>query len=228
MADCLHLPVMARRKQTKFEEIAERPNVLELGRHEYADWRGNWRDFFFGNHQPIALELGCGYGEYTTGLAAIFPGVNFVGIDVKGDRLWMGSGIALANGLSNVGFVRMQAQHLADIFAPGEVDEIWLPFPDPRSRSRDAKHRFTHPRFLEIYRNVLAPSGTVHLKTDSVSLFDYTLSVLREQPVRDLAFTRDLYRSEMNQLHRGLRTRYEEMFAAKGLPIHYLHFRFGE
>lgn len=218
---------MARRKQEKFGQIAERPNVLELGRREYADWRGNWRAFFFENNQPIALELGCGYGEYTVGLAAIDPGVNFVGIDVKGDRLWMGSGIALTNGLSNVGFVRMQAQHLAEIFAPGEVSEIWLTFPDPRSRSRDAKHRFTHPRFLEIYRNVMAPGGTVHLKTDSDSLFDYTLSTLREQPVRDLRFTRDLYSSDLNQLHHGLRTRYEEMFAERGLPIHYLQFKFG-
>ena len=218
---------MARRKQEKFGQIAGRPNVLEPNRPEYADWRGNWRESFFKNSGQIVLELGCGYGEYTVGLAAVFPARNFVGIDVKGDRLWMGSGIALANGLSNVGFVRMQVQHLTEIFAPGEVNEIWITFPDPRSRGRDAKHRFTHPRFLEIYRSVMIPGGVVHLKTDSVFLFEYTLSVLREHPVRDLIFTRDLYRSHLNQLHYGLRTRYEEMFAGRGLPIHYLHFRFG-
>lgn len=218
---------MARRKREKFRQITERTNVIEPGRTGDETLKGHWRNGIFNNDHPLVVELGCGRGEYTVGLASVYPEKNFVGIDVKGDRIWMGSGIALDNGMHNVAFVRMQIQWLANIFAPGELDEIWITFPDPRPRDRHEKHRLTHPQFMAIFRKLLATDGLVHLKTDSDSLFDYTLEVLESQPVRDLRVTRDLYQSEMNDLHHGIKTRYEAMFYEKGFSIKYLQFRFG-
>ena len=218
---------MARRKLEKFRQITERTNVIEPGRTGDETLKGHWRSGIFNNDHPLVVELGCGRGEYTIGLASVYPEKNFVGIDVKGDRIWMGSGIALDNEMHHVAFVRMQIQWLANIFAPGELDEIWITFPDPRPRDRHDKHRLTNPQFMEIYRQLLAPNGIVHLKTDSDSLFDYTLEVLDSLPIRDLRATRDLYQSEMNDLHHGIKTRYEAMFYEKGFSIKYLQFRFG-
>jgi len=217
---------MARRKLEKFRQITERTNVIEPGRTGDEALKGKWQTEVFGNDHPIVVELGCGRGEYTVGLASVYTDKNFIGIDVKGDRIWMGSGIALENGMKNVAFVRMQIQWLENIFAPGEINEIWITFPDPRPRDRHEKHRLTHPRFMESYRRLLAPDGIVHLKTDSDSLFDYTLEVLENFPVLDLRSTRDLYQSDMNDLHHGIKTRYEAMFYEKGFSIKYLQFRF--
>jgi tRNA (guanine-N7-)-methyltransferase len=217
---------MARRKLEKFRQITERTNVIEPGRTGDEALKGKWQEEVFGNDHPIVVELGCGRGEYTVGLASVYTNKNFIGIDVKGDRIWMGSGIALENGMKNVAFVRMQIQWLENIFAPGEINEIWITFPDPRPRDRHEKHRLTHPRFMESYRRLLAPEGIVHLKTDSDSLFDYTLEVLESLPIRDLRFTRDLYQSDMNDLHHGIKTRYEAMFYEKGFSIKYLQFKF--
>ncbi len=217
---------MARNKQEKLRQISERPNVIEPGGHRYETWKGNWRNEYFKNANPIVVELGCGRGEYTVGLAAIFPEKNFIGIDVKGDRLWKGSSIAQENGLRNVAFLRMQIRWLDSIFAPGEIDEIWLTFPDPQSKIRRDKHRLTHPSFLEIYQRVMIPEGTVHLKTDSDSLMEYTLEVLQKRSVRELYATKDLYQSELNNLHHGIKTHFEEKFTTKGLSIKYVQFKF--
>jgi tRNA (guanine-N7-)-methyltransferase len=217
---------MARRKLEKFRQITERTNVIESGRTGNETLKGKWQEEVFGNDHPIVVEVGCGRGEYTVGLASVYTDKNFIGIDVKGDRIWMGSGIALENGMKNVFFVRTQIQWLENIFAPGEINEIWITFPDPRPRDRHEKHRLTNPQFMESYRRLLAPDGIVHLKTDSDSLFDYTLEVLESLPVRDLRSTRDLYQSDMNGLHHGIKTRYEAMFYEKGFSIKYLQFRF--
>jgi tRNA (guanine-N7-)-methyltransferase len=181
---------------------------------------------YFHNQHPIVLELACGRGEYTTGLAIQVPSKNFVGVDVKGDRLWKGAVIAESQGLKNAAFLRAQIELLADFFGPGEASEIWLTFPDPREKDKHEKHRLTHPRFLQIYQQVLAPNSLVHLKTDNTFLFDYTLEVLKDFPVKDVIYTHDLYSSDLIGFHLGIKTRYEQKYVNNGLNIHYLQFRF--
>lgn len=217
---------MPRKKLIRFEENATRKNVLEPGKPLYETIKGNWQPEYFHNDHPIVAELGCGRGEYTNGLAMQIPGKNFVGVDVKGERLWQGSVVAETQKLQNVAFLRTSIQQLDDFFVPGELSEIWLTFPDPRPRDRDERHRLTHPRFLEIYRKLLIPGAWVHLKTDNQILFDYTLQVLREQPVKDLRSTTDLYQSDLISYHYGIKTRYELKYAAAGMKINYLQFKF--
>ncbi|MES2732959.1 MAG: tRNA (guanosine(46)-N7)-methyltransferase TrmB [Bacteroidota bacterium] len=217
---------MARRKREKLRQIAERTNVIEPGRTGDEKLKGSWQVAIFRNEHPIVVELGCGRGEYSVGLASVYSEKNFIGFDVKGDRIWMGSGQAMESGLDNVVFVRMQIQWLANIFAPGEINEIWITFPDPRPKDRDEKHRLTTAQFMAMYRYLLAPDGIVHLKTDSDFFFDYTLDVLKSESIRDFHHTRDLYQSEMNNLHHGIKTRYESIFTEKGFSIKYLQFKF--
>jgi tRNA (guanine-N7-)-methyltransferase len=233
---------MARKKQIRFAENIERYNIFEPEKPAYTTIRGRWQGDFFQNENPVVLELGCGKGEYTTGLAKIFPEKNFIGTDAKGDRLWAGSTEALENGLENVAFLRTDIRHLGNFFAPGEVNEIWLPFPDPQPKDRNEKNRLTSPGFLKIYQNLLGNNtpGHVHLKTDSEMLFRYTLGILGVEgfpritqlflpvpPVEDLKFTFDLYRSDLQAFHHNIKTRFERSFLAEGLPVCYLQFRFG-
>jgi len=217
---------MSRKKTLRFEENKLRNNIIEAGKPLYINAKGRWHADYFHNNNPITLELACGRGEYTTGLAAIYPDRNFIGVDVKGDRLWRGSTAALAEGLANAAFLRTQVHLLEDFFVPHEVSEIWIVHPDPRPRKNDDKRRLTHPRFLEIYQRLLPPGGLVHLKTDSPLLFDYTLEILCDFGVKDLVHTTDLYQSELLPLHHGIKTHYEEIFTGKGFTVNYLHFRF--
>jgi tRNA (guanine-N7-)-methyltransferase len=212
----------------RYSQNAARENVLEPGKPMYDDIRGHWNEWFFKNANPITVELGCGGGEYTTGLAAQFPERNFVGIDVKGDRMWRGAGQAETEGLRNVAFLRATIDFLDKFFAPGEIAEVWIPFPDPRPKEAQDKRRLTHPRYLAMYRNVLQPGGLVHFKTDDRPLFDYSLEVLGGQPVTDLAYTHDLYASNLLGLQHGIQTKYETHFLKQGIKINYLHFRFRE
>jgi len=214
---------MGQKKLIRFAEIETFPNVLQYPQH----MKGQWRTFFKNEH-PLTLELACGKGEYAVGLGRMYPQRNFIGIDLKGNRIWVGAKTAIKENLGNVAFVRSQIDQVNNYFAADEVREIWITFPDPRPRDRDEKHRLTGPRFLEMYRQLLAPGGTVHLKTDSLSLFEYTLEVLRTQSVNELYYTHDLYRSEFNDLHHGIKTRYEALFTAKGYDINYLQFKFIE
>ena len=209
----------------KFAQVSERGHVLEPGKPLYDQIKGQWREQLFGNSNDLVLELACGRGEYSTGLAPHFPDRNFVGVDIKGDRLWYGSNVALRENLTNVAFLRTQIQHLENFFAPGEVSEIWIIHPDPQLKESDAKHRLTHPRFLDIYRKVCPPGTWVHLKTDSRPLFDFTLEVLAGQRIADLAYTFDLYESPMLAEHYGISTRYERKFNELGHSINYLKFR---
>jgi tRNA (guanine-N7-)-methyltransferase len=217
---------MAREKMRKFAELADRANVLQPGKPIYEQIKGNWRKEIFGNDHDIVLELACGRGEYSTGLAAVYPNKNFIGVDIKGDRLWYGSNVAIQGGLSNVAFLRAQIQHLPNFFEEGEVSEIWVIHPDPQPKKSDVKHRLSHPRFLDLYRKLCRPEALIHLKTDNRGLFDYTLEVLAEQAVKDLEFTHNLYESPMFAEHYGITTRYERMFREKGHSINYLKFRF--
>ncbi len=214
-----------RKKLVRFQEIKSRKNIIEPGTPLYENIKGNWHQFFQ-NEQPIVLELGCGKGEYTTGLATIAPGKNYIGVDVKGDRIWAGSTMALEKELHAVAFLRTQIQHLEEFFAPGEVSEIWITFPDPRPKVRDIKRRLTSPRFLGVYQNILKQAGKIHVKTDNKDLFDYTLEILRAKGVDNLVHTFDLYRTDMQYQLPPIQTNFEKVYLSEGIPIKYLSFSF--
>lgn len=217
-----------RKKLQRFRENFESENVLEPGKPLYEIIKGKWNQEFFENDHPLTVELGCGRGEYTVGLAEKFPERNFIGVDIKGARIWKGSQQAKEKQLKNVAFLRTQIQFLLDFFSEAEIDAIWVTFPDPRMKDRDEKRRLTSPRFLDMYRKILKPDGWLYFKTDNTPLFEYTLNLLnREYTVRDLESTADLYRSKLWEEHYGIKTKYEQLFTEKGETIKYLKFRFG-
>jgi tRNA (guanine-N7-)-methyltransferase len=214
-------------KLERFRIVAERDNVLERGKDIFLKIKGNWCSDYFKNSNPITVELACGRGEYTIGLAEKFSQRNHVGVDIKGDRIWKGSSWAIEKNLKNVGFLRTNVLMLMDFFQPGEIDELWITFPDPRPRKRDVKRRLTNPRFLEIYKPLIRPGGYLKFKTDNTALFNYTLEELSlRDDIDDLRFTHDLYADEMRPECWDIKTRYEEMFTAKGESIKYLRFKF--
>jgi len=216
-----------KKKQERFRKIEEYPNVIEPSKPLYERIKGRWRSEYFKNEHPITLELACGRGEYTIGLARLFPQRNFIGVDIKGERIWKGSGIALGEQLQNACFLRTQILMLENFFEPSEVDEIWLTFPDPRPRKRDIKRRLTSPRFMEIYKNLLCEGGYLRLKTDNTQLFEYTCEqVQMRNDVRDFVFTPEVYNSPLEKECFGIKTRYEQEFTEKGEKIKYLRFRF--
>lgn len=213
---------MPRRKLHRFLQNSIAPNVIETGKPLYKTIRGRWHDTQFNNSNPIVLELACGKGEYTVGLAQGYPTSNFIGVDVKGDRIARGSQLAIEKSLANVCFLRTDIQYLREFFVADEVDEIWITFPDPQPRDKQAKHRLTHPRFLELYQELLKPDGTLHLKTDCAPFFAYSLETLPAFGFTDLQWTNDLYQSPLNAIHLGIKTKYESIFYEKGFPINYL------
>jgi len=218
---------MSRAKLKRYSEIWERDNVLEPGKDKYEKIKGKWNTYFFDRSQPITLELACGRGEYTVGLARKCPQRNFVGVDIKGDRIWKGSGIALDESLNNVGFLRTDILLLEKFFETDEVDEIWITFPDPRPKDRDEKRRLTNNRFLDIYKSIINKKGWIRLKTDNSDLFDYTLDVLNNRKdIIDLEYTFDLYKSELKDEGHGIQTKYEKKHHELGESIKYLKFRF--
>ncbi|GAB3786719.1 tRNA (guanosine(46)-N7)-methyltransferase TrmB [Spirosoma horti] len=218
---------MTRRKTHRFLQNAESANVIEVGKPLYKTIRGNWRTDYFNNTNPIVLELACGKGEYTVGLAQAFPEVNFIGVDIKGDRIARGSRAAQTLGLRNVAFLRTDINFLTEFFRAGEVNEIWITFPDPQPRPKQEKHRLTHPRFLSTYQRLLVAGGTLHLKTDSPELFAYSLDQVKQARVADLQYTTDLYNSPLNDIHLGIKTKYEQLFFDKGFTINYLQCKMG-
>lgn len=215
---------MSRQKLHRFAINDQAANIIQDGKPLYTTIKGQWHEVFFKNQQPIVLELGCGRGEYTVGLGEAFKDRNFIGVDIKGNRMYVGSQYALRNGLNNIGFLRTHIQNIEQFFAVGEVAEIWITFPDPRPKQRQAKRRLTHPRFLNSYYNILKPGGTIHLKTDNTGLFDYTLDILKLLPVEGLSYTYDLYQSEWQDEHKGIKTKYELLFTSLGQRIKYVRF----
>ncbi len=214
-------------KLHRFDVIASRDNVLQRGKDIFTKIKGNWNEVYFKNDRPITIELACGRGEYSVGLAGRFPERNFIGIDMKGDRLWKGSSMAIEQSLSNVGFLRTQILDLESFFEPGEVDEIWLTFPDPRPRKRDVKRRLTSPRFMDMFKKLLKPGQYFRLKTDNTPLFEYTMQQLgMRNDLDDFKYTLDLYNSDLREECFDIKTRYEEMFTAQGETIKYVRFRF--
>lgn len=217
-----------RKKLQRFQDNAQRTHVIEPGKPHYQTIQGQWQACYFHNQHAIVLELGCGQGEYTVGLAQHFPDRNFIGVDIKGARLWVGGTLAITYKLTNVAFLRTHIAQLDQFFAPGEVAELYLPFPDPRPRGSDEKRRLTSPRFLALYRKILQPGGIIHLKTDNEALFAYTLAVLKDQgDVHDLAYTADLYQSAWLVAQHGIQTKYEQLYLNQGAKIKYLQFALG-
>ena len=219
---------MPRIKLQRFADNATRPDIVEPGKANFGQLAGRWCADFFRNQHPLVLEVGCGKGEYTVGLAERHPEQNFLGLDIKGERIWRGSQRAEALGLPNVGFLRLMAHQLTEHFAPGELREIWITFPDPRPRERDIKRRLTAPRFLAMYQRLLAPGGVAQLKTDSEGLYDYTLETLAARPgARIEVATRDLY-AEIDPAFaaaQAIQTHFEGKYRAVGVPIKYVRFR---
>jgi len=220
---------MGRRKLDKFKDNEESGYVIQPGKEIYGKIKGNWNVRYFQNANPVVLELACGRGEYTIGLARLFPDKNFIGVDIKGPRIWRGRKIAEEEGLSNVGFLRSHVQNLEDFFGKAEVDDIWITFPDPRPKGRDERRRLTNERFLNIYRHIMKPGGWIYLKTDNDGLYEYSLEVLSgSKDVSDLEYTPDLYASRLLNDHYGIQTTYEKRYLEEKIKIKYLKFRFSD
>lgn len=223
---------MGKNKLARFAENRTLKNVFQPTREEALDnyhLKGKWRSEVFRNDNPIVLELGCGKGEYSVGLAKAFPGKNFIGIDIKGARFWFGAKEAIAENLTNVAFLRTQIELLEGFFAQDEVDEIWITFPDPQIKFKRTKHRMTNPEFLERYKKMLKKEGTVHLKTDSEFLHGYTLGLLQGQGHEIISAHHDIYGAPEYEpgtpLLREIKTYYEGLFSAKGKTITYIKFK---
>lgn len=214
-------------KLKRFEIIAGRENVIEPGKEIFKTIKGKWNSEYFKRDKPITLELACGRGEYTVGMARLFPDRNFIGVDKKGDRLWKGSTWAVEDQLANVAFLRTEILFIESFFEASEVDEIWLTFPDPRPRIRDIKRRLSSSRYIDMYKKLLPPEGYFRFKTDNTDLFNFTLEELGyRNDLIDFEYTHDLYESSLRPECYDIKTRYEEMFAAKGEKIKYLRFKF--
>lgn len=218
---------MSRKKLVRFAQNEANPNVIQAGKPLFETIKGNWHEVQFQNQQPLVVELACGRGEFTVGLGREYRDQNFIGVDIKGSRIWKGSSTATAEGLTNVAFLRTQIQNLDQFFAEGEISELWITFPDPFPRDGDEKRRLTSPKFLDMYKPMIKSGGLVHFKTDNTGLFDYTLELVQSRAdIEVLAFTHDFYQSEMRDDHHGIKTRYEKIFSEKGEKIKYLKFRF--
>jgi len=214
-------------KLKRFEIIAGRDNVIEPGKELFNTIKGKWSEEYFKNDRPITIELACGRGEYSVNLARQFPDRNYIGIDKKGDRLWKGSTWAVEDGLKNVALLRTDILFIESFFEAGEVNEVWLTFPDPLPRKRDAKRRLSSARYLDMYKKILQPNGYFRFKTDNTDLFNFTLEELSyRNDIQDFEYTHDLYQSALRPECYDIKTKYEEMFSAQGELIKYLRFKF--
>ncbi|MFC3881459.1 tRNA (guanosine(46)-N7)-methyltransferase TrmB [Algoriphagus namhaensis] len=218
---------MGRNKLARFRQNEENSNVIQEGKDIFNIIKGNWRSAQFNNNNPLVVELACGRGEFTVGLGREFRDQNFVGVDIKGSRIWKGSTIAIAEGIDNVAFLRTQIEVLDKFFAENEISELWITFPDPFPRDGDEKRRLTSPRFLEMYKPLLQKDGLIHFKTDNTGLFDYSLELFKSrEDIEVLIYTHDFYASEWKDDHLGIQTRYEKIFSEKGEKIKYLRAKF--
>ena len=210
---------MAQKKLYRFAQIKTFENVLEYP----EEMKGRWNSFFKNDH-PIILELACGRGEYTVGLAKIHPEENFIGVDVKGNRMYIGAKKAKDEGLTNAGFLRTQIEQLDQYFDKGEVSEIWITFPDPQLRNSKSKKRLTHPRFLRLYNNILKQGGLIHLKTDSPQLYDFTLLVCELYGITVVRNLPDLMGTPDPDPELMITTHYQSLDIAQSRQIYYLSF----
>jgi tRNA (guanine-N7-)-methyltransferase len=211
---------MGQKKLKRFAELLEFSNVLQYPENMAGTWKK-----IFKNDNPITLELACGKGEYALGLARMYPDRNFIGIDIKGNRLWVGARTAARENLTNVFFMRTQIDRIAEYFSPGEVESIWLTFPDPQLRTSKNSKRLTHPKFLGFYQRFLVPGGSMYLKTDSPSLYRFTKWVLDLHKLEVVEDIDDLYSSGHVSAELGIKTHYESLDIAKSNTVYYLHFK---
>lgn len=226
------------KKLARFADVANFGNCVEVPNGfniTEFELKGNWAQKHFKNDNPITLELACGKGEYTTGQASMYPNRNFIGIDIKGNRMWIGAKHALDNGLENVAFLRTRIDHIDNLFGPGEVAEIWIIFPDPQPQKNRIRKRLTSPIFIERYRKILKEGGIVQLKTDNHPLFEYTQEVIAELGLKTLCESTDVYadlqsgtNEFLNSRERELRIRtyYEGLWLSEGRKINYIAFTF--
>ncbi len=223
---------MPKNKIRKFKENLTFPHLFQLGYQEIMekgfDLKGKWSESFFKNTHPIILELGCGKGEYSVGLASKYPDNNYIGVDVKGARLWRGAKSSEELGLSNVAFIRAKIELIDFFFLANEVDEIWITFPDPQPKLHKAHKRLISPRLLALYKKFLTPNGIIHLKTDNVGLFDYCLEVIEADKHQLIYQTKDLYNSDLEEDVKSIQTFYEKQYLAEGKKINYLKFHLHE
>jgi len=222
--------VGSKNKLKRFKENETFHNVIQPTREALVDanfsLKGKWCSSFFKNNNPLVLELGCGKGEYTVGLAKRYPNKNFIGIDIKGARFWRGAKTAIEDQMPNVAFIRTQIELIEFIFAENEVDEIWITFPDPQIKYKRTKHRLTNAAFLQRYKNVLNNTGVVHLKTDSEFMHGYTLGLLHGLGHEVEYANHDVYRQEGSPEEvTEIQTYYEETYLAKDKAITYIRFK---
>lgn len=229
----------SRNKLQKFAEIVSFPNVYEnydpknpklVGvDHKPIDLKGNWNTFHFKNKNPIVLELACGRGEYSLGLGAMYPDRNFIGVDVKGARIWKGAKTALDQGMGNVAFLRTRIEQINLFFAKNEVDEIWITFPDPFLKDSKENRRLTSPNFLKRYKDFLKPGGIINLKTDSPELYAYTKEVLASENGLEVIYDKDdIYKETLDFPELELKTYYERSHLLDGRLIKFIQFRFAD
>lgn len=215
---------MGKDKLRKFAEVATFKNVVQLDAGK--EYKGRWSSDFFGNSKPLILELACGKGEYTVNLAKLFPDINFIGIDYKGNRIWRGAKTALEEGIENVGFLRIQIETILEHFAENEISEIWITFPDPQPQDSREKKRLTNPVFLERYKIILKDGGLMHLKTDSDFFYGYTREQISLQNLPVLKETTDLYKSDLVDEVLSIKTYYEKKYLAVDKNINYVEWTF--
>jgi len=217
---------MGKNKLAKFANMEEYPHVFQYPfavlQEKGFEMKGKWNELFFKNDNPVVLELGCGKGEYTVGLAKLFPEKNFIGIDIKGARMWTGARQSFEEGMANVAFLRTHIELVTQFFAEGEVSEIWITFPDPQMNK--VNKRMTSTRFMKLYRQILSDDGIVHLKTDSNFMYTYTTAMIKENALPVLFETDDLYKSGLVDDILKIQTFYEQQWLARGLNIKYLKF----
>ncbi len=211
---------MGQKKLIRFEAINEFSNVFQ----HTTEMKGKWHEYFKNNH-PIILELACGKGEYSVGMGRLFFNKNFIGIDIKGNRIWRGAKTALEEKLINVAFLRAEIDKLSEYFETDEVTEIWITFPDPQLRLSKAKKRLTHPKFLRLYQSILKKGGLVHLKTDSPNLYNFTKTVIELYQLDILVDYDNLYQNQNLQQELYIKTHYEKLDIAQSNKIHYLQFK---
>jgi len=220
---------VGKNKLARWSELGSYDNVIQpkIGDITSQDHpiKGRWNKDMFKNENPVVLELGCGKGEYTVGLATRFPGKNYIGVDIKGARMWRGAKTSNDNKLSNVAFLRTRIEFINRFFAPDEVDEIWVTFPDPQPGGRNADKRLVSPRFLNNYRLFLKNKGTIHLKTDNTGLFKYAQKVVNDNKLDTIIATDNLYSEDLPDDILSIRTHYESIFLSEGLQIKYIAFR---
>lgn len=223
---------MGKRKLKKWAEMKTfqhvfQPEFSEIYQKVYP-LKGKWKEEFFKNDNPITLELGCGKGEYTVGLSRQFPQRNFIGVDIKGARIWIGAKTALNEKLLNVAFLRTHIEHIESFFDQNEIQEIWLTFPDPQLKKRRKKKRLTGSRFLNSYRKILTPNGLIHLKTDNKVMYDYSLNIIKHNNLPLIVSKENLNTEQDIDTVLSIETYYEKQFLEKKTTIKYLCFQLGD